>query len=173
MAGVEDQDAVGEGEGLGDVVHGEDGGLVAPDDLLEDGGALDVVEGGDGFVAEDDGAAVVEGAGDGGALLLAAGEGAGRGAELVREADLVEDIADLGEFAGAGPDEDAEVVEGGGAVQAAHEDVVEDAEGGDEGGALGDEGGLASEALVEEVEQGALAGAGAAEEGDALALVDV
>ena len=84
---LQHDDAVGVAERERDVVHDEDQRLVPPAEQREDLGALHPVERRDRLVADDDRAAVVERARHRGALLLPARQRAGRGEQLVRQAD--------------------------------------------------------------------------------------
>jgi len=73
VAIVEDAGVVGDDDHSATVLFGE-----AAEDI-EDGAAGGGIEGGGRFVGEDDGGVAGEGAGDGDALLLAAGEVGGLG----------------------------------------------------------------------------------------------
>jgi hypothetical protein len=168
----------------------EDGGAEFGGDAaeeVEDEGSGGGVEVAGGFVGEEEGRVVGEGAGDGDALLLAAGE-------LVREAGGLRVEADPGEAfecgsAGLGMlgEEEGEFDvfnggEGGHELEGLEDEadlVAADASelGGCEGG-----GGLAEEEDVTgggevhgagEVEEGGFAAAGASGEGDELAAMDV
>ncbi len=134
-----------------------------------------------GFIGHEDGGIVDEGAGDGDALLLAAGEFVGAVVEALAEADLFEEFLRAGGFVVdfvAVDEWEGDVVDGGGAAQEV-ELLEDEADGfGADVGELvvvepGDvfveelEGagvGLVEEA--EEVEEGRFAGAGLAHDGD-------
>lgn len=125
-AGVHEDDLGGGGAGEIHVVGDDDHGDALGGEAAHDGdnlaGELGVERAG-GLVEEQDGGLHGEGAGDGGALLLAAGEFAGVGVELIGEADAGEVLG--GEGAG------------GGGIEAAHDargegDVFPDAQVGEE-----------------------------------------
>ena len=78
------------GERQRDVVQRQDRGLVPVAEAREHGRALDAIERRDRLVADQDRAAVIDGARDRRALLLAAGELAGPREDLVREVDELE-----------------------------------------------------------------------------------
>ena len=97
--------AVAEGGGLGAVGDEEEGGLVAVAEVaheLEDGLAGGGVEVAGGFVGEEDGRAVDEGAGDGDTLLLAAAELAGEGVAAVGQPHGLNHFGDAGIDVGGG-----------------------------------------------------------------------
>ncbi|MGX1273645.1 hypothetical protein RKD18_006839 [Streptomyces phaeoluteigriseus] len=100
-SGVDEDDPVGDLPGEADLVGDDDEGGTAGRQVPDDGEDLADefgVEGGGGLVEEDDAGAEGEGARDGDALLLAAGELPGVGVGLVGEADAVEEFA--GQFLG-------------------------------------------------------------------------
>ncbi len=127
----------------------DDGGAAVAGDLAEefhDLAAALAVEGGGGFVGEEEAGLVGEGAGDGDALLLAAVEGVGEVAGAVADAEVIE------EFGGAAAGwawGDVVDFEGDG-------DVFEGGEEGDEVGLLEDEAEVLT-AVGAEVDEGALA----------------
>src|SRR5690606_23298817 len=97
-AGGEGDDAVGDGGDDG--VVGDDGGegaefAVDAGEGFEDEDAGGDVEGAGGLIAEQDAGALGDGAGDGDALLLAAGELAGEVIGAVGQADEGEGLARL------------------------------------------------------------------------------
>jgi len=189
------------GEGL--VVGDHDDGLAGVGEELEDFGdffAVGAVEISGWFIGEDDGGLVGEGAGDGDALLLAAGEAVGFAFEFLAQAELFEEESSAIE--GGGLAEAAEFEHGEGDVflggefleevveledeadffvaEAGEVGVVElhgvfaadeDAAGGNETVAIGVGLGGAIEA-AEEIEEGAFAGAAGADDGNVLAVVD-
>jgi glutaredoxin 3 len=116
-------DGVGEAEDAA-VVGDDDDGAVGVEcgggEEFHDGFAGGVIEGGGGLVADDEAGLVHEGAGEGDALLLAAGELGREGVEAGAEAELVEE--------GLG------AVHGGGAFHAGGEEGHGGVFGGGEGG---------------------------------------
>ena len=193
---VEDVDGVGglagEAHGVGGDEHGEAvAGEVGEDG--EDFGGHAGVEGACGFVEEDALGLHGEGAGDGDALLLAAGEGAGHGVEFVEEADAVEEGAGAGfgllggefqDLDGGEGDvfEDAEVGEEVEALEDHAEIAADLAEGGGAGvgrglgvkaeAVDGDEAGLEGIEAVQAAEEGGFAAAGGADNDGDLAAID-
>jgi hypothetical protein len=189
---VFEDDAAGAlGTDVGVVGDDDDGGVFSVEfvEHFEDGFAGFGVEVAGGFVGKEEDGVVHEGAGDGDALLLAAGEFDGAVVAAVVEADHV------AEFAGA------LAADGGfdALVEEGDFEVFEDGELGDEVKVLEDEteafaaefgelvvGELGDVLVVEEVvaaggaveaaedvHEGGLAGAGRAHDGDHVALVDI
>ncbi len=99
FAVVHDDEAVTDGADDGEVVGNEKNGEVAPraevGEEIEDAGLHGDVEGGDRFVGNEDAGIHCEGAGNGDALALAAGEFGGVGVhDFCGEAHLVEEFGD-------------------------------------------------------------------------------
>ena len=189
--------AVGEGGDVG-VVGDEEDGLAAffvlSEEGVHDGAAGLGVEIAGGFVGEEEGGLVDEGAGDGDALAFAAGELGGAVFEAGFEAEVFEEGDGFG-FAGAGADEG--FVPGGG-DHGGEEGVFEDVEFGEEvveledeaegvvaevgaapgagvgegASAVEDAAGVGAVEGAGDVEEGGLAGAGGADDGDELAGVE-
>ena len=189
------EDAVCDLGGLGVVGDHEDGLVELATGFaehLKDGVGVFGVEVAGGFVGEDDGGTVDEGAGDGDSLLLAAGELVGAVVESALDAEHVGEVIQEGlvEFSPGGRAESGDVVgdfnvahgrEGGEKVEALEDEADLGAA---HSGALGvgefgevcavDEdraGGGVGEA-AEDVEEGGLSGAGGADNGDELAGSD-
>ena len=183
LAFTEDDDALDEAEGLGDVVVGEDDRLAAfveaGEELFEGaaGGRVEAVEG---LVGEEELGVVDEGAGDGEALGHSAAEGFDGVVGAVGEVNILEEgggaggrVFDAVEFA-----EELEVLAGG-EVAVEHGLVADEADARADGGGgalLAEErkraGGGSGEG-GEEAKEGALAGAVGAEEGDVAAGGDL
>jgi hypothetical protein len=185
---VEEEDAVGDVAGEVEVVGDEEEGEAVIGEAAEDIAdflAEFGVEGGGGFVEEENLGFHGEGAGDGDALLLTAGELGGAVVGAVGEADPFEELEGFGFDLGAGATEDVdggfEDVFEGGAVGEEME-LLEDHAGpepelallfaGDRTGAIdgdvvdGDESGVGGVEVVETAEEGGFAAAGRADEDD-------
>jgi hypothetical protein len=96
LAQAEDAREVGAGEV--DVVEADqEGQVVLGGEGLEEfqeGSRAGWVDGGEGFVGEEEAWGLVEGASDGDALLFAAGEGVGASVEVVLDAEAFEELVD-------------------------------------------------------------------------------
>ncbi len=149
-----------------------DDGLVARGEARKDLGALDAVERGDRFVADQDRPAVVERARNRGALLLPAGKLARAGKQRIAQADEIQHRGDFADDAPRRPDQGADVVPGRMPIEPAHVDVVKHRERLHQGAALRNQRHALRQAAIEKIEQGRLAGAAAAHHGDALAGPD-
>ncbi len=134
--------------------------------------ALHPIEGGDRLVPDQDRPPVIQRPRHRGALLLAARQFAGFHENFVGQVHEPKHARDLVDVAAGRPGEHAQVVPGRAAVEPAHIDVVEHRQRFDQRRRLRDEGDPLRNALVEEVEQGRLAGPRAAHHGDALAGAD-
>ena len=95
LAVAEVDHAVGAGGGLGVMGDDDEGlpGLVQPSEQVEDRAAGDAVEVAGRLVGQKEGGLIDQGAGDGDALALAAGEFGGAVLEAMPEADVGEDVA--------------------------------------------------------------------------------
>ena len=195
-AGVHDGDVVGHGADDGEVVGDEEvaeaEAVLQVKQEVDDLGLHGDVEGGDGFVGDDEIGAECEGAGDADALALAAGEfvGVAVGGGL-GEADHVEEFGDAAGAFGAG-EAAFDVERFGDGVADAHAGVegavgvLEDeleavADGGEVLGSVGAGDGLVEEGDVtggggdeadEEAAGGGFAGAGFADEAEGFAGCD-
>ena len=100
---VEDGDGVGVADG-GNAVGDEDGGASAHDfaEVVEDFVFGVGVDAGEGVVEDEDARAAKQGAGDGGALLLASGEGDAAFADgsVVAFGETFDVVGDVGGFGG-------------------------------------------------------------------------
>jgi len=155
----------------------------------EDVGAVFGIEVAGGFVGEDDAGAVNEGAGDGDALLFAAGELRGSGVGAVLDAHAFEEVLDAfpalgmgnadqleGEFDvfenGQGGEE-VEELEDGADLGASESGETLGIELGELGGADANGSGVGAVDASEAIQEGGFATAGGSHEGDAFAGVDV
>ena len=187
-AGFEDADAVGHGHRLGLVVGNvEDGGAEVALDVLELEAHLGAelgVERGERLVHQVDLRLADQGAADGDALHLAAGEAGGAVVELVVDAHEPGDLGDAGvdgrlaEAAAGGLEREGEVLADGevGVEGILLEDEGDVALGGgelfDAGAGEGDAAGVGALDAGDEAQRGGLAGAGGAEQDDEFAVGD-
>lgn len=183
---LDDEDAVGVADGgnaMGDEEGGaavHDGGEVSEDLLFGDG-----VDAGEGVVEDENGGVAEDGAGDGGALLLATGESdaafadfggvaGGEGGDVVGETALAGGLGD-GFGVGAGYAEGDVFGEGGAEEEGFLRDEADggaelgEAESTDVDAVEEDAAGGGVEQPGEEVEEGGLAGAGFADDGGGFA----
>jgi len=183
--------AVGDGGGFGVVGDHEDGLVELAAGLAEhgeDGIGVFRIEVAGGLVGEDDGRVGDEGAGDGDALLLAAGELVGAVVEAAGEAEeagkaveegVIEGLSGLGDVVGdldvahgGEGGEEVEALEDEADAGAAEPGAIGVGEAGELDAADGDGAGGGGGEAAEDVEEGGFAGAGRADDGDELAGLD-
>ena len=146
-------------------------GLAAGLEQLQDVAGLARVDGRHGLVGQDHAASLVEGAAHGDPLLLAAGELAHRLEELLLQAEVPEEGAQLLHHPAAGLHEVHETGQGRVPVQAAGVDVVEGRQLRHQGVVLVHAGAVGGTAGLERPEQGRLAGAAGADDDHLLAAL--